>query len=170
MRLELGMQDLSGTRNHPPWGGGCGAALFPWPLVCRVALFPHPLVCRDALPWSQGSICRDSLVRELSARWGSRSCCCRHCAGVGNCVLHIALFKRLFACRCESLGCAEPEGRTHGTGATRCTQLPSPLTAAQASTHLMSYANPWLPESWDFLLFSFALIFECLALEDVKKN
>lgn len=88
----------------------------------------------------------------------------------GNCILHIVLFKKLFACRCESLGCAEPEGRTHGTGATRCTQLPSPLTAAQASTHLMSYANPWLPESWDFLLFSFTLIFKCLALEDVKKS
>lgn len=79
-------------------------------------------------------------------------------------------FKRLSACGWESLGCAKPEGRTHGTGATRYTQLLSPLMAAQASSHLMSYANPQLPKSWDFLLFSFTLIFKCLALKDVKKS
>lgn len=89
----------------------------------------------------------------------------------GNSILHIyLLYLRGFLPVGVTVSGVQSQRAEHMALVRLCTQLPSPLTAAQASTHLMSYANPRLPESWDFLLFSFTLIFECLALEDVKKS
>jgi len=65
---------------------------------------------------------------------------------------------------------SEARGTTHGTGVTQNAQLPSPSTAARASSHLMSYANPELPESWDFLTFSFTHILKFLALRKANKR
>lgn len=129
--MVLGMQDLLARRSHPPSEDAAGLLSFAIP-SCSGMFFPGPKDPSARI-----------LPSESSAQSGEAG------AAVAITVLrqevvflHIALFKRLFACRRESLGCAKPEGRTHGTGVTRRMQLPSSLIVAQASIHLMSYANP----------------------------
>lgn len=121
---EDGTGDAGSVRRKEPSSlgrrlQGCSLSLAPCAQGCP---FPHPL-----FPSVQG--CSPLVLKiHLQGFFGLRAqrkvgkqklLLPSLCWGGKFYFAHLfALFKRLFACRCESLWCAKPEGRTHGTGAT----------------------------------------------------